>query len=166
VVLRLSLVYGPGVEGNLGAMLRAVAMRRFPPPPKAANRRSMVHVDDVVRAAIAASRRVEAVGRVIVVGDGVPYSTHDIYAAMVRSLGRRVPRRSLPAPAWRALAVLGDVLGLVRGRRAPFDSDSYRKLFGSAWYPPTDLGSTLGVTGLRTLFDALPAIVRDAGRAP
>jgi nucleoside-diphosphate-sugar epimerase len=162
VVLRLALVYGPGVGGNLGGMLRAVRSRRFPPPPRVDNRRSMVHVDDVVLVAIAAGRRPEAVGRAIVVGDGVPYSTHGIYAAMLRSLGRPVPRRSLPAPAWRALARAGDVAGALLRRRAPFDTDAYRKLFASAWYPPTDLEAVLGVAARRTLDDALGATVREA----
>jgi nucleoside-diphosphate-sugar epimerase len=164
VVLRLSLVYGPGVGGNLGGMLRAVRARRFPPPPPVENRRSMIHVDDVVRVAIAAGQRPEAVGRVIVVGDGVPYSTRRIYAAMVHALGREAPRLALPAPAWRALARAGDVGGAVLGRRAPFDSEAYRKLFASAWYPPTDLGAVLGVSGLRTLEDALSEMVAGLDR--
>lgn len=164
VVLRLSLVYGPGVEGNLGGMWRAVKSRRFPPPPRSGNRRSMVHVDDVVRVAVAASRRQAAVGRTIVVGDGVPYSTHAIYAAMVRALGREVPRHSLPPAVWRALARLGDAAGVALHRRAPFDSDSYQKLFGSAWYPPGDLHGVLGVSGLRTLDDALRAMVGAGAR--
>jgi nucleoside-diphosphate-sugar epimerase len=146
VVLRLSLVYGPGVEGNLGGMLRAVERRRFPPPPRIDNRRSMVHVDDVVRVAIAASESPGAVGRVLVVGDGVEYSTHAIYAAMLRALGRDVPAWTLPASLWLVLAALGDGWGALTRRRAPFDRDSHEKLFGSAWYPASDLAGTLGVT--------------------
>src|ERR1035438_7724971 len=34
-VLRLPLVYGPGLKGNLRAMLDAVARGSFPPPPVA-----------------------------------------------------------------------------------------------------------------------------------
>ena len=33
-VLRLPLVYGPGLKGNLRAMLDAVARGSFPPPPR------------------------------------------------------------------------------------------------------------------------------------
>lgn len=159
VVLRLALVYGPGVEGNLGSMLRAVKSGRFPTPPRVANRRSMVHVDDVVRVAMAASVRAEAVGRTFVVVDGVPYSAHVIYAAMCRALGRGVPRVRLSAPAWRLLAFAGDVAGAVLRRRAPFDSTAYTKLFGSAWYEPSDLGPVLGVGGFKTLDDALAEMV-------
>lgn len=159
VVLRLSLVYGPGVEGNLGGMLRAVRMYRFPPPPRVPNRRAMVHVDDVVRALIAAAESPRAVGRTIVVGDGVEYSTREIYDAMNAALGRPSPSWSLPGPCWRALALAGDAIGAIARRRAPFDSEAYRRLFGSAWYEPGDMGSVLGVVPRLTIEDALPAMV-------
>jgi nucleoside-diphosphate-sugar epimerase len=159
VVLRLSLVYGPGVEGNLGSMLRAVRGYRFPPPPRVNNRRSMVHVDDVVRALIAAGESPRAAGQIIVVGDGVEYSTRDIYNAMSVALGRPVPPWSLPAPWWRALALAGDALGALARRRAPFDSEAYEKLFASAWYEPGDMRSLLGVVPRLTLEDALSAMV-------
>ncbi len=159
VVLRPSLVYGPQVEGNLGMMLRAVASGRFPTPPRIANRRTLIHVDDVVRAAIAAAERPEASGKTLVLGDGVPYSTFDIYAAMRRALGRGVPRAALPIPAWQALARAGDLAGWVLRRRAPFDSIAYQKLFGSAWYEPSDLRTMLGIHGFKSLDDALPGMV-------
>jgi len=155
VVLRIALVYGPGVKGNLAAMLDAVRARRFPPPPPVANRRSLVHVDDVVRVALAAAERPAAVGRVLVVSDGVPYSTHAIYGAMRRALGQGEPTRALPAGAWRVLARLGDAGETLLGVKLPFDSDAHRKLFASAWYPPDDLGAILGITGFRNLDDAL-----------
>lgn len=159
VVLRLSLVYGPGVAGNLGGMLRAIRTYRFPPPPRVSNRRAMVHVDDVVRALIAAGSSASAVGKTIVVGDGVEYSTRDIYDAMNHALDRPTPTWSLPLAFWRALAVAGDAVGAVTHRRAPFDSDAYRKLFGSAWYEPGEMRAALGVVPRLTLEDALPAMV-------
>ena len=155
VVVRPALVYGAGVEGNLGAMLRAVASGRFPPPPRTANRRAMIHVDDVVRASIAAASRAEPVGRALVLTDGVAYSTYDIYSAMRRALGRDDARVALPAIAWRGLARAGDLAGLVLQRRAPFDSTAYQKLFGSAWYEASDLRALLGIQGMKSLDDAL-----------
>jgi len=157
-VLRLSLVYGPGVGGNLGGMLRAIRAGRFPPPPRVGNRRSMVHVDDVVRVAVAAAG--EGGGRTLVIGDGVPYSTRGIYEAMCRALGRPVPAWSLPAVCWRSLALAGDALGALMRRRAPFDSAAYHKLFGSAWYEPSDVQTVLGVPPFHTLDEALAEMVR------
>jgi nucleoside-diphosphate-sugar epimerase len=159
VVLRLSLVYGPGVEGNLGGMLRAIKSFRFPPPPHVRNRRAMVHVDDVARALIAASSSSNAVGKCVVIGDGVEYSTRDIFDAMNAALDRPPVAWSLPSPCWRALAVAGDALGAVLKRRAPFDSEAYAKLFGSAWYEPGDMRTLLGIVPQLTLEDALPGMV-------
>jgi UDP-glucose 4-epimerase len=160
VVLRLSLVYGPGVEGNLGGMLRAVKSGRFPPPPRIQNRRAMVHVDDVVRVAIAAAENPAAAGQTYVIGDGVAYSTRAIYDSMRRSLGMNMAARGLPSPCWRAMAYAGDAIGAVARRRAPFDSEAYRKLFGSAWYEPSDVQTMLGVGRCLTLDDALPEMIR------
>ena len=160
VVLRLSLVYGPGVEGNVGGMLRAVKGYRFPPPPRVPNRRAMVHVDDVVQALIAAGEHPRAVGQTIVIGDGVEYSTRDIYDAMNAALGRPSPSWVLPEACWRALAVAGDAAGAITHRRAPFDSAAYRKLFESAWYEPGDMRSLLGIVPRLTLEDALPGMLQ------
>ena len=50
VNLRLSMVYGAGGRGNLERMGRLVRQGFFPPLPETGNRRSMVHVNDVVAA--------------------------------------------------------------------------------------------------------------------
>jgi hypothetical protein len=47
----------------------------------------------------------------------------------------------------------------MQSRRAPFDSDAYRKLFGSAWYEPGDMRADLGMVPQLTLEDALPGMV-------
>ena len=156
----MSLVYGPGVDGNLGGMLRAIKAGRFPPPPRTDNRRAMVHVDDVVRVAIAAGEHPSAAGRTLVVGDGVPYSIRAIYEAMMDALGKHVPGWAFPLTGWRALARAGDLCGALMRRRAPFDSEAYRKLFGSGWYEPSDVQALLGVPRFATLSDALPEMVR------
>ena len=54
-VLRLPLVYGQGLKGNLRAMLDAVKRGTFPPPPRIRNRRSLVSTEDVVNAILLAS---------------------------------------------------------------------------------------------------------------
>jgi nucleoside-diphosphate-sugar epimerase len=118
-------------------------------------------VDDVVRAFIAAGESSRATGKTLVIGDGVEYSTRDIYDAMNAALGRPTPAWSFPISCWRALAVAGDAMGAIIRRRAPFDSDAFRKLFASAWYEPSDLRAELGQVPLLTLADALPGMVAE-----
>jgi nucleoside-diphosphate-sugar epimerase len=159
VILRPALVYGPGVKGNLAGMIAAIEAGRFPPPPRVENRRSMVHVDDVVDAAVRAGSRAEAVGRVYIVTDGGAYSTRDLYELICRALGRRPLAPGVPLFVMRALALAGDAAGSVLRRRAPFDSESYRKLFGSAVYDGSALVRELDFAPRWSLETALPEIV-------
>jgi nucleoside-diphosphate-sugar epimerase len=166
-VLRLPLVYGPGHKGNLARMIDQVERGRFPPVPRVANRRSMVHVDDVVRAAMLALDHPGAAGRVFIVCDGRSYSTRMIYEWICAALGVEPPAWAVPSFAWRALARVGDVVGRVRGRRWRFDSDAYDKLFGSALYDGSAARDVLGFVPAWDLERALPAMVaeRRGGRA-
>jgi nucleoside-diphosphate-sugar epimerase len=159
VVLRPALIYGPGVKGNLAAMIAAIDAGRFPPPPQVSNQRSMVHVDDVVAATALAGKAVNAAGETFIVSDGEPYSTRRIYELICLSLGRDVPRWSVPLPVLRSLAIAGDALSAVLRRRAPFDSDAYGKLFGSACYDGSRIRRALDFKPLWDLERALPAIV-------
>ena len=49
-IIRPSLVYGPNVKGNLKSMLDLINKGIFPPLPEVNNKRSMIHVDDLVSA--------------------------------------------------------------------------------------------------------------------
>lgn len=158
--LRLPLVYGPGQKGNLERMIAAVARRRFPPLPETGQRRSMVHVDNVVDALLLAADRAEAAGRTYVVADERPYSTSEIHRAILRALGRPPPRWSVPARALRAAAVGGDVARRLLGRRVGFDSDAHRKLLGNACYRSWRIKEELGYRPRRGLDEAIEELVR------
>jgi nucleoside-diphosphate-sugar epimerase len=95
-VLRPALVYGPGVKGNLFRMLKTIDSGRFPPLPDAVNRRSMVHVEDVVQAALLAAEKPAAVGQTYIVTDGQDCSTRQMYEWICEALGRPVPAWTMP----------------------------------------------------------------------
>ena len=158
-VLRLCMVYGAGAKGNLQQMLSAVVNRRFPPLPDVPNRRSMVHVEDVVEAAVLASSRPEAVGGVFIVSDGRAYSTHEILDLMHRALGRTMPCGAVPVGVFKALGRVGDLVGRLRGRRFVFDSDALPKLLGSAWYSSEKMQDQLGFHPQWDLERALPSMI-------
>jgi nucleoside-diphosphate-sugar epimerase len=159
VCLRLPLVYGPGNKGNLAQMVRAIDRERFPPFPKVPNRRSVVHVANVVDAAILAAESPAANGQCYIVTDGRPYSTRELYELICRGLGKRVPRWSVPLGALKAAARVGDVVGRVRGRRAMFDSDALEKLTGNAWYSSEKIEKELGFRPRVTFDEALPEMI-------
>jgi nucleoside-diphosphate-sugar epimerase len=158
--LRLPMVYGPGQKGNLERMIAAVARRRFPPLPETGQRRSMVHVDNVVDALLLVADRAEAAGRTYVVADERPYSTGEIHRTILRALGRPPPRWSVPAWGLRAGAAGGDVARRLLGRRVGFDSDAYRKLLGNACYRSRRISEELGYRPRRGLDDTIEELVR------
>lgn len=164
VVLRLCMVYGVGARGNMQKMLHAVSSNRFPPVPEVRNRRSMVHVADVVRAAVLAAEHPAALGEAFVVSDGQTYSSREIYNLMCRALGRPPPNWSIPLWILRSLGQVGDQIGRLRGRRFVFDSDALEKLIGDAWYSSEKIERQLGFKPEWTLEKAMPEMVSELMR--
>lgn len=159
VVLRPALVYGPSPKGHLELMIRAVKRGWFPPLPEAGNRRSMIHLDDLVEAALLVAADPRAAGRIYILTDGMDYSTRDLYLAICAALGRPVPGWSLPWPVLRLAAVVGDAGRHVLGRRLPFDSEALEKLAGSARYSGERIRWELGFRPRRRLADAMAEMV-------
>jgi len=160
VVLRLSMVYGPTDKGNLPRMIEAAMKGRFPPLLETDNKRSMVHVDDVIAAALLAAEKPEAAGQIYIVTDGETYSTRLIYEWICEALDKPVPSWSIPMPVLRGLARVGDGIGNLRGKRFMFDSAALEKLTGSAWYDAGKISRELGFEAGIHLHEALPDLVR------
>jgi nucleoside-diphosphate-sugar epimerase len=163
VVLRLSMVYGPSSKGNLPRMIDAVAKGHFPPLPEVHNRRSMVHVGDVVEAALLAAGRLEAAGHVYIVTDGQMYSSRQVYEWICEALDMPVPNWRVPIGVLKAAAKAGDCIGWALGRRFMFDTEGMRKLLGSACYSSKKIRRELGFAPKYDLRSALPDIVAHLG---
>ncbi len=159
VVLRLSMVYGPIKKGNLPRMIHAIARGRFPPLPELGNQRSMVHVDDVVMAAMLVAERPEAAGGTYILTDGRAYSTRQMYEWICEALGKSIPSWYVPIFALRLLALMGDGIGALRGKRFVIDSDAMEKLVGSACYSSDRIQKDLGFKPKRNLQESLGEIV-------
>ncbi len=157
--LRLPLVYGPGVKGNLLRMIDAIERGRFPPLPEMGNKRSMVHVDDVVQAALLAATSPRANGQTYIVTDDQTYSTRYIQESIYRALGKRVPSWSVPIFVLRAMAKVGDLISFVTKRRFVFDSGTLEKLLGSSWYSAEKIKRELGYGPKRVFDDAVEEMV-------
>lgn len=159
VVIRPCLVYGPEPKGNLEKMIDAVRRDRFPPLPEVCNKRSMVHVDDVCRAAILAATSPAACGKTYIVEDGHPFSTRELFEWMCEAMGKPVPGWTIPLWALRVLGWGGDTIGSLRGKRFVIDSDVLGKLTGSAWYSAAAIRRDLGWNPRHTLKEGLPQMV-------
>ena len=95
-VVRSSLVYGPAMKGNLGMMFLGIEKGWFPSLPKVVNRRSMVHVDDLVKAILLVAKDDRAKGEIFIVTDGTPHSSREIYEIMCNILGKSIPKWYVP----------------------------------------------------------------------
>lgn len=156
--LRPALVYGPGVKGNLWRMMQAIDRNRFPPIPEYGNKRSLIHVDDLVAAAVLAMERPEADGRTYIVAEPEPYSSRQIYEILALALKGSIPRWSAPDWLLRAGARVGDLLDRW-GMPAGFDTPAYQRLSSSACYLPDRIARELGFGVIRTLGDAADDMV-------
>lgn len=161
VVLRLCPVYGRGNKGYLQQMLAAVHRRYFPPLPNIPNRRSMIHVLDVLEAAILASTHPAAQAERFIVSDGRDYSTHEILALMHDALGMAMPRWHVPTTVLKIAGRLGDWAGRLQGRRFLFDSEMLLKLLGSAWYSSEKIQTRLGFRPQWDLAQALAEMIAE-----
>ena len=139
-IIRPSLVYGPDVKGNLQLMLSGIEKGWFPPLPETGNRRSMIHVDDLVRAILlVADDRTN--GEIFIATDGTPHSSREIYDAMCNIVGRSIPKWSLPK-------ALFNIASLI----SPRIKYKINKLLGDECYSSAKL-EALGFKAKKTLKD-------------
>jgi len=158
-VLRLSMVYGDSEKGNLPKMIKAISMNRFPPLPKIDNKRSMIHVKDVVHAAVLAASSQTSSGKIYILCDGIDYSTREIYEKICESIDKKIPAWTVPVSCLYFFAKIGDVLRLIVNRRVFIDSDKLQKLIGNSYYSSGKIQSELGFSTQHTLYDELPNII-------
>jgi nucleoside-diphosphate-sugar epimerase len=144
VNLRLAMVYGRGGRGNLERMARGIRAGWFPRLPDTGNRRSMVHVNDVVAAARLVADAPAANGRTYIVADPRPYSGRDIFDTIKAVPPRLTFSWGVPISVLRAGAVLGDVVERATNRTLPLNSEALSRLLGSACYSPACIQHELG----------------------
>lgn len=160
VVIRPSMVYGNTEKGNLPRMIKAIQRGLFPPLPETHNRRSMVHVDDVVQAALLAAGNSKAAGQIYIVADDNYYSTRQIVNWIRAAMGKPPIGWQIPLSVLDLLAKTGDVIGQLIGRSFSFDSAALLKLTGSACYSSAKIRRELGFIPRHSLQSSLPDIVR------
>ncbi|GAA2449117.1 NAD(P)-dependent oxidoreductase [Streptomyces macrosporus] len=140
MVLRPPIVHGPGDTEFLPALLAAVRGGVLPVCGTGPRRYSLIHVDDLCRALIAAADRGTTVERaptargVYHVGDGVEHRHRDLAADVAALVGCRPPRTVPVPPAVAATAAWGaELVARTRGRPSMFTRDKVREARCPAW---------------------------------
>ncbi|KAB0665280.1 SDR family oxidoreductase [Oryzomonas japonica] len=136
VIVRPTLVYGPGVKANFLSMMKIV--NRGIPLPLASikNKRSLLYIGNLVDALATCALHPAAAGQTFLVSDGEDVSTPELIHRTASALG--VPARLLPFPA-----SLMRLAGKLTGKSAAVnrltgsltvDSSKIRRELG--WVPP------------------------------
>jgi UDP-glucose 4-epimerase len=144
VNLRLAMVYGRAGRGNLERMARAIRSGWFLPISETGNRRSLVHVDDVVMVMRMVAQRREANGGTYIVADPRQYSVREIYDSIRIALRKPAIGWAVPAELLRLSGRMGDLMGAVLRRPLPINSDAMSRLLDSACYSPAKIERELG----------------------
>jgi len=153
-VLRLPLVYGPGVKGNIKNLLtHAISGKSFP-LPNIKNNRSMVYVGDVVQAIYCIIYHQKSKNQIYIVSDGQPYSTTDLTKALGEITGN-ITKWHIPLFLFKFLALVGDAVASITRIKMPFNSNVYYKIFGNACYSAEKIKKELGYTQTETFYSVL-----------
>jgi nucleoside-diphosphate-sugar epimerase len=107
-ILRLPLVYGPGVGANMLRLFELVD-RRIPLPfLRIANQRSLVYIGNLAAAADAVLQSDGAAGEIFFVSDGDDLTTPQLVRLIARSLDRPALLFPIPESVFRMAGRIGD----------------------------------------------------------
>lgn len=146
VIIRPTLVYGPGVKANFLSMMRW--LHKGVPLPFGAihNRRSLVALDNLVDLIVTCIDHPAAANQTFLVSDGEDLSTTELLRRMATALGK--PARLLPVPSWlleAGAAMLGKkALSQRLCGSLQVDISKTRELLG--WTPPLSVDAALRKT--------------------
>lgn len=146
VILRPPLVYGPGVKGNLLALMHAIARGLPLPLASLDNRRSLIYVGNLAGAIELSITENEAAGRTYLVSDAEDVSTPQLIRALAAALGTKARLWRCPPPLLKAAGRLlgrADAVARLTGS-LQVDSSKIRRELG--WRPRFSLAEGLATT--------------------
>jgi len=139
VVVRLPLVYGYGVKGNLARLIKIVKSGIPLPLSLVKNQRSMIGIDNLVDLLIRFIDHPEASGKTFLASDGEDLSTPELIKLIASSMGRKANLFPFPISI---LKFLGSIFGrseeinrLVGSLR--IDNSYTKKILN--WSPPLSI---------------------------
>lgn len=155
VILRLPLVYGPGVRANFRRLVALVQKGLPLPLGMAANQRSLIYLENLTSAIVACATHPAAVGKTYMVSDGEDVSTAELIRRIARSLGCSSYLFSVPPAVLLAIATLVGKRGVADRLLGSLVVDSRPIRDDLGWQPPCSLNEGLKHTADWFLHDGL-----------
>ncbi|MDA0149404.1 UDP-glucose 4-epimerase family protein [Vibrio sp. LaRot3] len=142
VIIRPTLVYGPGAKANFASLMNLVS-KGIPLPFGCIkdNRRSLVSITNLVNLIITCIEHPKATNQVFLVSDDYDLSTYEIIRQMSAALGK--PNWQLSVPVW-CYQFLGKIFG---------KSDLVNRLVGSLQVDISHTKETLGWSPSQSIED-------------
>jgi nucleoside-diphosphate-sugar epimerase len=131
-VVRPPVLYGPRDPGML-PLFRAAAGRVLPRLAGTPRSMSLLYAADCAEAMITVARTPASVGRTYFASEPSPVETERLMAEVVRAVGGRPLRVSVPRVAVTWLAVAGDLVGRIAGQAPLLGRQRVRDLTGTHW---------------------------------
>lgn len=153
VILRPPMVYGARAPGNFASLLGIVERGLPLPLGSVRNRRSMIHVDNLVHMIALCLSDARARNQLFLIADSAPISTPELLRLLAKGMGRR--SRLLPCPP-----KLLQQLAALAGRRKTYDQlcgslhiDPSKFITMLAWQPATSIQDGLVATAAQYISD-------------
>ena len=135
VIVRLPLVYGAGVKGNMATLMR-LAASGFPLPLAGiTNRRSFINIQNCVDFLLAAASHPNAGGRVLLASDREDVTTPDLIRAIARETGKPTRLFTVPAALLKMACFLSGQKGRFEKLAGNFEIDPSASCAFLGWSP-------------------------------
>lgn len=158
-VLRPVNVYGPGMKGNLAAMIRLIGRGVLPPLPRLDTQLSLVGLEDLCNAALLAAESEQANNKTYFVTDGQVYRLNDIETAIYQALGKNKRRWHNPRGLYYLAAATAGLLNRVGLVKTSLGTRTYRNLIADNVFSNQQICDELDLNPRQTFYTALPNLV-------
>ena len=146
LILRLPLVYGPGVKGNLFSLFNIVNQGMFLPLKRINNKRDLIYVHNLVDAVMRAIELHNFAERIYYVCDGESVSTSELVVKISRALNRPYRLIFVPMPIFKILALLVGKSGSFRKLTQSLEVDGGKFCRDADWEAPFTMKEGLAST--------------------
>ena len=163
VVLRPAMVYGAGSRGNIERLVRGIHAGWFPILPNVENRRSALHIDDLMSAVSLALNSPKASGKTYLLAHPQTFSTYELCQIIRKNSKNPLISWSLSMEMCKFFGVIGDGLERITRVRQPFNSEVVEKLLGSGWCSPEKIQEELGWVAKNDLHEGIKKYMSDLG---